>query len=515
MAYVQSAAAVNASRRRSARVGTDPIASYRYATIVAASFVAGLALFLAVPAFMQLQADSFRDLFLGRWILEHGLPHREAIAIANRGGGWVDQQWLSDVLAYGTWKLGGYQGLAVLNASAFAAAYGLLACLMRRRGASVAVAISFAPFAMVSAFTLVFIRAQMLVLPLFIGVLWLCLEDSKEERFQRRTLLIAPLLVLWANLHGSVLLAVVMATAYAVYRALHLIGRGDGRSAVRYAGLAIACSMTLLATPYGASVFQYYTQFVGNKAMGAADFEWDPPAFPTLGFFQFAVPLGMACFGAILGWSRGRRPSIVVTAAVVITAAAAATAMRNNVWLGMIAALLVAETAGSWIATREYSASFLRLLALLAVSMGAIGVGRLALEGNQRFEVLAPERAIKSASAYAGTHPCARVLADITSVSALLWHYPWMAGRVGFDGRIEVYEPSALLQWVDFQAATGPQSLRLARGYAILMASSRSPMLVRELAGLRTDSALGRGPRGISVLNQAARNAGCQRRGQA
>ena len=96
-------------------------ASPSLTTATAVAFVAALALVLAAPAFMQLQADSFRDLFLGKWILEHGIPHHEAIAIVNRGRPWLDQQWLSDLVTYECWKVAGYAGLALLSACAFAA----------------------------------------------------------------------------------------------------------------------------------------------------------------------------------------------------------------------------------------------------------------------------------------------------------------------------------------------------------------------------------------------------------
>jgi hypothetical protein len=508
MAYVQSATDLPRKRFSRARAAPGSLATPSSAVITAA-FVAGLALLLAAPAFMQLQADSFRDLYLGRWIVVHGFPHREAFAIANQGGLWVDQQWLADVFSYLTWRLGGYQFLAVVNAMAFASAYGLLAALMRRRGSSVAVAISFSSFAMVSAFTLVFIRAQMLVLPLFVAVLWICLRDSERSSFSRSALLIVPLLALWANLHGSAVLAAGLAAGYSLYRCGRMLFHRERASAAGYAGLVALIGLTLLATPYGPGVLHYYAEFLGNKAMGAADFEWDPPTFPTLGFFQFVVPLALVSSGVLISFLRGRRPSMLLVAGVAVTATAAGIAMRNNVWLGILAALLLAETAGTWIPTRRYSVTFMRAVGVLAVVSAATGIGRLAFESSQRFEILAPQRAIRSAATYARSHPCAKVLADIVTVSALLWHEPWLAGRVGYDGRIEVYKPRALMDWVDFQAAIGSRPLATARGYTILMASSRSPRLMRELTDLSGSTVLDRDSTGITVLRDPARNAAC------
>jgi hypothetical protein len=482
-----------------------------FSSMAAIAFVAGLALFFTVPAFSQLQADSFRDLYLGQWIAHHGIPHVEVFAIANRGRPWIDQQWLSDLISFTAWKLAGYRLLALLNAGAFAGAYAMLAGLMRRRGTSAPLTIAFASFAMVSAFTLVFIRAQMLALPLFPALLWLCLADAENEQARWWVWLVIPLLALWGNLHGSVLLGAAVGSAYLLYRSCLMLVRRRVRSAVVYGGLAVAAVLTLIATPYGTGIVHYYREFAGNGAVRAADLEWAPPAFPALSFFQFVVPLALAFISTAVAWSRGRRPSLIVVGAVVLSAVASGLAMRNNVWLGMAAALLLAETASSWIPTQAPRISFLRTLTVLAAIFAVVGVVRLSTQASQRFEVLAPQRAINAAATYATAHPCSRVLADILSVSALLWHDPSLAGRVAFDGRIEAYPQSALRSWVAFQNADGPRAFQIASTYPILIGSSRFPTLVRRLAALPGGTVLGRGSHGIAVLNHGA-SSGCEER---
>jgi hypothetical protein len=479
------------------------------ATSVAIVFVGGLALFLIAPAFLHLQADSFRDLYLGRWISAHGIPHHEAFAIANHGRPWIDQQWLADLLVYGTWKLSGYQGVAVVEAVTVASAYAVLAGVLRRRGASVGLAISFASFAMVSVFTLVFIRAQSLALPLFPVLMWLCVLDSEMERARWPVLLIVPVLALWSNLHGSVLIGAALASGYLCSRAGRFARARRWRTAAGYAVLAAAAALAVLATPYGTGILGYYHDFLGNHAVGAADLEWDPPAFPALSFFQFSVPLVLAATSMLIAWRHGRRPPSLDLWAVGLTVSAAALAMRNNVWLGMAASILIADTASAWFPIAPLRPGFVRTAAVAAVALSALGVGRLAFESSARFEGLAPQREVAAVAAYAASHPCSRVLADIMGVSVLLWDDPWMAGRVGFDGRIELYAPRALLAWVDFQSGNGSRARDLARRYQLLMASARAPALVRWLAELRTGSVLDRDPRGIAIVNRAAGSVGC------
>jgi hypothetical protein len=479
-------------------------ASRGVVTVVTVAFVAGLTLFLIVPAFMQLQADSYRDLYLGRWIASHGIPHHEVFTIANRGRPWIDQQWLADLLGYEAWRLAGYQGLAVLDAGAVATAYGLLAGVMRRRGATAPVSISFASFATVSVFTLVFIRAQSLALPLFPGLLWLCLADAEADRIRLPALAIVPLLALWANLHGAVLLGAVLAAGYLLYRSLRFARRGLRRTAAGYAALALLAALAVLATPYGTEILAYYRDFVGNGAVRAADIEWAGPVFPALSFFQFVVPLGLAAVSLLIAWWRSRRrPAGFDLWVVALTAVAALLAMRNNVWLGMAAGLLIADSVGGWLPTQPLRPGFLRAAAVAAIALAVLGVGRLALEGTARYEALAPERAVAAAAHYAAAHPCSRVLADILSVSVLLWRDPWLAGRVAFDGRIELYPERALAAWVAFEADVGPHALDLARGYRILIASKRSRVLMQRLLRFPAGSILADDARGTAVLNSS------------
>ncbi len=80
-------------------------------------------------------------------------------------------------------------------------------------------------------------------------------------------------------------------------------------------------------------------------------------------------------------------------------------------------------------------------------------------------------RAVTATAAYGESRPCVRVIGDSVSASALLWLDPPLAGRVAFDGELEVYPQPALRGWVTFQAAQTPDWLSAASGYQILIAS--------------------------------------------
>jgi hypothetical protein len=425
-------------------------------------------------------------------------------AIVNHGQTAAVQQWLADWLSYQAWRLSGYQGLAMLNAVVLASAYALLAGLMRSRRMSGPVAISFASFAAVSAFTLIFIRAQTMALPLFCAMLWVCASDRRRDAIRWPVLALLPLLAVWANIHGSVVLGAFLACVYLLSRAASMARRRVWRSAVLYMALALVVSLTPFATPYGFGIAHYYSEFLGNPAMRAADYEWDRPAFPELAFFQFAIPLVLALASTALAWSRGRRPSWALVAAVVITGLAAALAIRNGVWLGITAALLIGETAGAWMPTRLMTRSFACGLFALGVVLAVGGLARLALQSSEGYERLAPVAAIDATASYADAHPCAAILADNLSVSALLWMHPGLIGRVGYDGQLEAYSPSALMRWVNFEAPAPTGPLSAAEPYRVLLAANGTAPLAARLARFPDRTVLAEDRRGVAVLNRAA-----------
>lgn len=484
----------------------------RRSTLVAAAFVFALAICWTWPAFRQLQADSYRLLYQGRWIAEHGLPYHDPFTVAASGRSFADQQWLAELSDYEAWRLGGYGGLAVLSAVAFGSAFALLAALMRRRGASFALAISCATLGLLGTFGVTFLRAQVLALPLFVALLWLCLEDSGQPRLRRRFVLVLPLLVLWANLHGSVLIGVALAGTYVCYRAVKMARRGCRRPAAVYAALGVALALTPIATPYGTHVLVYYEHMIGNPAMGIADIEWDAPAFLTFPFFQFVVPLLVALASLAVACARGHRPPWVLIGLLGLTGVAAALEMRDNIWLSIVAALMVAETASAWLPSRPANRISLAGISAAAAGLAALGVAAPLTLSSSSIQLQTPLLAIAGVASYAAAHPCARVLADNTSASALLWLDPALAGRVGFDGELEVYQPESLIQWVRFQTADGARWLSAARGYQVLLgAKAFAPRLVAHLERLPRSSFLVRDARGIAVLDGPALAARCAR----
>ena len=187
--------------------------STRTATVAAVLLVGALVLLIVVGQVRLFQGDSYKALYDGRWIASHGIPHTEAFSIAARRR-WIDEEWLAELIFYETWRIGGYALVAIVAALSIAAAYMILAATLRSRGTSVVWTVVLALAALLAYSEWAFVRARDFVLPLSALLLFVCLSDNKQKRPTWRLLSLIPILVLWANLHGSVLLGAALAAAF-------------------------------------------------------------------------------------------------------------------------------------------------------------------------------------------------------------------------------------------------------------------------------------------------------------
>jgi hypothetical protein len=432
-------------------------------------------------------ADSVYDLYAGRYIIGHGLPHANVFTAVGHGAPWIDQQWLAQVLYYAAWAAGGYRALAALSAVLVTSGFAVLAVLMLRRGVPPQRAFAWTLAAFAVSMGNTGIRAQSFGYPCFAVTLWLIAEDDRAPRLRARTWLVVPVLVLWANTHGSVLLGAGLVSLYAVYRAARALARRDRGAVPGYLGLGALAAASVLCTPYGTAVIGYYRLFVGNPVLARYGGEWAPPSpLSPASWAFFAVALAAAA-AVVVGWRRGARPDPVLLGLAVVLLALALTAVRDQAWFGFGGTLLAADTLARSSAGRvpAIGAAFRRattgLLAALALASAAV----LAVTPASQFESEIPVRAISAAAAIAARDPAARILGDDYSGTPMLWLDPAVLGRVGFDARVEQYPGREMSAYFDFLFTRGPRWQRVTRGYGIIVVSRAvHHPLAAALAGL-------------------------------
>ncbi len=175
---------------------------------------------------------------------------------------WTDQQWGAQLLLYGC------GGSAVTRcsrsptpSSSWARCRSQLRLPLARGGAEGDLALCLpvllaAPWAWT-------IRAQLLALPLYTGLLWLLASEARRPT--RRVYLAFPILVVWANLHGSVALGAMLAM---LLGAVELLRTSRARLAPGRPPL-VAAPLCLLVTPYSpVAMARYYRTLLVDPPFG-------------------------------------------------------------------------------------------------------------------------------------------------------------------------------------------------------------------------------------------------------
>src|SRR5207302_7665850 len=131
------------------------------------------------------------------------------------GHAWIDQQWLGQLVFYGLYALGGVKLALFAHSAAVAAAFVAAVAVARWRGGSVRSVCWIAlPAVFIFSWASWNARAQTLALPLFVTLVWLLSREARAP--SRRIFMVFPLLILWANVHGTAAAGAMLVGLYGV-----------------------------------------------------------------------------------------------------------------------------------------------------------------------------------------------------------------------------------------------------------------------------------------------------------
>ena len=210
-------------------------------------FVAIAVLALFTPA----QSDTFWHLRAGADIWRTGqVPRADLYSHTAYGTPWPDHEWLSQLLMYAAYRVGGGMpgleiGAGLLILAAAVTVYRLMVGPRATRFALMIAGLAIAS----SAWSL---RPQLLTLFLLPALVWLLARQ--------RYLLIPPFFLLWANAHGGVALGGVVlgvCTAAAALRAVHTRAPADRRRAAALAAVLPLAARAGAATPLGFHIYRF------------------------------------------------------------------------------------------------------------------------------------------------------------------------------------------------------------------------------------------------------------------
>jgi hypothetical protein len=439
--------------------------------------IAAFTVALAVGARNGLAADGWMALLSGREVAEHGLQTHETLTVWAHGRTWIDQQWLAQLFLYWLETLGGIR--LVMLAHTFFASCGLAAAalLARRLGGSarsvtwicVVALVVYYPGAAV-------MRPQSFAYVLFVATLWLLVAEGRAP--SRRVYALLPLLVVWANLHGSVILGAGLVTLFAAVELLRASFAAPRRLATKYLVLAVAAWASLLVSPYSTALPDYYRRILFDSGFGRLVTEWAPTTLKAT-----TIPLYLLAIGG--AWLLGRAGSRLSTFEKLVFLGAAALALeaaRNMVWFALATIVILPRLLDQLRPTAEEPRRMNRMLATVMLAGVVVAGAGVATQDDSWFLTKYAPPAADAAAGAAGAS--GRIFANETYSDWLIWTHPELAGRVAFDSRFELLRREQLQAVADFRNRIGDWR-SLLDGYRVLVLDRNDEK--RLIAALRAE----------------------------
>jgi hypothetical protein len=390
----------------------------------------------------ELFQDSWLTILGGREIVQHGLPSHDTLAIWTQGREWVDQQWLAQLLFYGLYAFGGSKLALALHVVAAGGAFILAVVVARRRGGSTR---SVCWIAVPTYFLLTWgswnARAQSLALLLFVVLIALLIRDAHSQ--SRRVFFVLPVLVLWANIHGTALTGALLVALWGLTYAIERRKQPFRAWAPRSALLVVAPFACIFASPYAASLPSYYKTMLFNSGFRQFVTEWSPTAASVQ-----TAPFYLLAFLTV--WLIGRNKERLLPFEKVLLAATLLIGLqtiRGVIWFTLVALMLVPVALDDVLKPNTRAMRFQLLnRSLIAVSLAGlvVAVGVVAAKPSSWFERSYPSGILAAFDRVQARDPQMKVFANETYSDWLLLRRPELRGRLAFDIRFELLSKTEL-----------------------------------------------------------------------
>jgi hypothetical protein len=278
--------------------------------------------------------DTYSHIAVGRWIIAHGaVPATDPFSFSMQGAPWIAFEWLSEVIYASVFALAGWPGVVALAAAAAALAVGLLTrFLLRELAPTPALLMVVAAIVLLAPHMLA--RPHMLTLPVMMA--WAAALVRGMDRRAPPPYWALPLLVLWANLHGSVVLALGLIGPAALEALLNEKRSEWPRVILRWLPFSALAVVACCLTPYGPEPLLMPLTTLGLGEALRWIGEWRPQDFGHVSAFELLLLAG------IFALARGITLPVVRALVVIGLIHFALAQVRNADLLAMLAPLYLA-----------------------------------------------------------------------------------------------------------------------------------------------------------------------------
>lgn len=312
------------------------------------------AMFLWTSMHRLHHTDLWGHLNFGRWIAEHrSLPAVDPFAASPSSIAYSPSAWLSQLLGYLTVEYAGLEGLVLAHAVLLTLACAAMMAAIRARGVTLAWAVAGGVAYYLLALPIVgTIRPQLFGM---VGAPLTLLAVAQLNRSRWPLLWLPVTYLLWANLHGSFVMGLVMLGICAAGYSWSVFGEKrslkDTLADLTVVRLWAAVGLALVGAslnPLGPQLFANVLGFGGHAALADIS-EWRSTSVSSMTFGLFAVSTVVAC--ACFKFSE-RRWELSDLLLLVVFGLATMSAMRMLVWWSVVWPFAVIPYAASAWQTR-------------------------------------------------------------------------------------------------------------------------------------------------------------------
>ncbi len=250
-----------------------------------------LACLLAANSFGYLDPDFGWHLRVGEEIAANwSVPDKQLYMWSLGDSSWVDHEWLSNLLTFGLWSIGGYAavtvffiilpllGILILNSYVFKNYL-----TKTREQVTFAILEFVALFGCLPHFG---VRMQEFSFVLII-LLFISIDSYRRTKKTSIALWVIPLLYFWACLHGSFLIGIATAIGWLGYE---LFTRDKGNKIKLSIIIACAIAATFI-TPYGLKLYSFLGDYGTNRYYLSHIEEWRSPYSHQIRYDQILFTL--------------------------------------------------------------------------------------------------------------------------------------------------------------------------------------------------------------------------------
>jgi hypothetical protein len=412
-----------------------------------------MALIFVLAAHPVSDPDFWWHLKTGQYIVEtRSIPHTDIFSSSRFGSEWVTHEWLSEVFIYGVFRTLGYGGLIVVFSLIITAAFWIAYQRCRHLAGHPYVAGFALLLGAVATMPAWGVRPQMF--SLLFGAIFIGFLDRYARREEMPSIWwLAPLMILWVNLHAGFALGLVLIILTVAGLLLDwLLLRKDSftdvwRRARRLCWLLISCVAAVCLNPNGARLYSYPFETLSSGAMMQYIVEWKSPDFHGAKFQALAF-LMLATFSVMALSSKRARPGQLLMLAA--TAWAALRSARNGPFFALVAMPLLAEHSWNWFTSQRWGRWLAvpekpgpaRMKVVLNVLLFGImlGVSALVVRRAVAMQRISESQKVPAAAVdfILAERPPQPILNEYAWGGYLIWRlYPDY--RVYIDGRADVY----------------------------------------------------------------------------